>query len=47
MLPRFAAFVLASGMGAYAVHSLVKATAAGEDLPRMSLFGAVLAVLVR
>jgi len=30
----------------YTVHSLVKATAAGEDLPRMSLFGAVLAVLV-
>ena len=31
----------------YAVHSLVKAAAAGDGLPRMFLFGAVLAVLVR
>lgn len=46
MLPRFLAFMLASAMAAYAVHALVKASAAGDEIPRTPLFGAVLAVLM-
>mmetsp|Transcript_9812 Transcript_9812/g.32200 ORF Transcript_9812/g.32200 Transcript_9812/m.32200 type:complete len:458 (-) Transcript_9812:399-1772(-) len=43
MLPRYVAFLLASAIGAYAVHQIV--TCSG-DVPRTPLFGAALALLM-